>query len=414
MFERTPYPNDIAMILAYHMFPPDIRVEKEAQALSQEGYKILIFAESGVKDPPVSVLHSNATVCRFPQRFQTSDQYIAHRLSRIAGLDVRRYLYIRRVLAKQEIKAIHVHDLPFALTGLFVAREFSVPLIFDMHEDYPAMIHTSLNPDQEGWFSPLMQSFQFWRWRLIERFVCRAADRIVVVVEESKQRLLREGIPESKIVVVSNTEDPQNLAQIPTNGAVLDEYVGRPIMLYVGGFEYNRGLNILIEALPMILREEQSALLLLVGAGRAEATLRKLVKMLGVCDHVVFTGRVPFTDVVSYIRGSTVCFVPHKICDHTNTTIPHKLFQYMSFGKPVVVTPVVPLKRIVESVGCGWVTCDETPQALAKAALRLLQNPDLGRKMGLQGQDAAESIYHWQHDKDRLLWMYSKLISKHK
>jgi glycosyltransferase involved in cell wall biosynthesis len=101
--------------------------------------------------------------------------------------------------------------------------------------------------------------------------------------------------------------------------------------------------------------------------------------------------------------------VPHNDSEHTQTTVPHKLFQYMIAGKPVIVSDVRPLKRIIEETHSGLVFKANDPRSLAQALINLCYTPGLGEQSGHNGRQASTGPYAWRHDARRLINLYRKI-----
>jgi glycosyltransferase involved in cell wall biosynthesis len=163
--------------------------------------------------------------------------------------------------------------------------------------------------------------------------------------------------------------------------------------------------------MPTVLEEIPDARLLLVGKGSGEfdKEMRELCKDLNVENNVVFTDWVDFRLVPSYIALSDVCLVPHHASGHTNTTIPHKLFQYMAMRKPVIVTDCKPLKRIVEECDCGIVVPSGDRNEMAEAVIKLYNDRELAAKLGANGRNAVEGKYNWENEAKKLCELYERL-----
>ena len=140
-----------------------------------------------------------------------------------------------------------------------------------------------------------------------------------------------------------------------------------------------------------------------------EKHLKKLAKKLRV--NVVFTGWIPFSLVPSYIATCKICVIPHIKSSFTDTTLPHKLFQYMACGKPIVVSNVTPIARIVEKYQCGLVF-DGTKESLAKCLTSLLENESLSKKMGENGLSAVTSSLNMEKEGQKLINLYSSIIDR--
>jgi glycosyltransferase involved in cell wall biosynthesis len=101
--------------------------------------------------------------------------------------------------------------------------------------------------------------------------------------------------------------------------------------------------------------------------------------------------------------------IPHLRNDHTDTTIPHKLFHYMVLGRPVLTTDCHPLERIVGETRCGLVVPSGNAEEMARAAASLSE-PDLRARMGEAGRRAVAAGYNWEHDAGVLIDLYRELL----
>ena len=112
--------------------------------------------------------------------------------------------------------------------------------------------------------------------------------------------------------------------------------------------------------------------------------------------QVRFTGRYRSEDRARLYGETDVGLVPQPpgvSCDHT---VPNKLYDYLACGKPVIVSPARPLRRIVEETQAGVVLDRCSPEAIA-AAIERVRGLDLGR-LSANGLRASRGRYHWDHD----------------
>ena len=406
-------------------FPPDIRVRKEVSALRAAGYRVTVVA-SGPGDRPRRETVAGASVYRLDRTTRRG------RLGWLASAGVnllaaRHPVWldaVRRLHRRDPVDVLHVHDLPLGGTALLARRLLGTPVVLDLHENYPEAV-TQWRRTTGGFrASPLEwvkhRLFPRSRWRRLERRWVRRADRVLTVVPEARDHYRRDcGADPEQVTVVSNTVELARFApdggELTTRGSsgasasvesdTEASTSGRFTVSYVGGFGAHRGLDTTIRA---VAATDSDVELLLVGGGggTTETELRALITELGVDDRVTITGWVDFADVPDYIATSDVCVVPHASTPHTETTVPHKLFQYMAMGKPVVVTDVAPLARIVRETESGLVVPAGDSQAMAEALARLRDDPALCAELGRNGRAAVEETYNWDRDAERLLAVY--------
>jgi glycosyltransferase involved in cell wall biosynthesis len=393
-------------------FPPDIRVEKEARSLIEAGHNIYLLSleingrakeekMNGINiirvNPSKNLLHVTFGAVPFILSFK----------------DIFWAKAIEDTIQKYNIDIIHVHDLLLVKTALSVANKYKIPVIADLHENYPEAVK-AWRKKRNNWKDKLLSIIQpIWRWRRFEKRTLKHVDKIITVVEEAKEHYIKDcDISAEKITVVMNTEDIKKFSELKLDHKLISKYKNNFIISYIGGFGPHRGIDTIIRAMPKILQEISNAKLLLVGgksSKKFDDEISKLIKELDIKDSIVFTGWVDFKTVPSYIALSDVCLVPHHASGHTNTTIPHKLFQYMAMKKPVVVTDCKPLKRIVEESNSGIVIPSGSHHELAKAIIKLYKNKHYAKELGENGRKTVEEKYNWQSDAKKLIELYTEL-----
>jgi glycosyltransferase involved in cell wall biosynthesis len=405
-------------------FPPDVRVEKEAATLRAAGHEITLVCRGGPAEPtferidgidiqrlPVGELFAGPRGLVDGARYVTTAVHPVWRrtIEELADED----------LPGGSIDAIHVHDLPLVKTALAVGDDHDVPVIADLHENYPEAVRQIHR--MRGWREiardpeDLVQGIFLSPARLkrLERHAVRNADRTITVCEEARAHYLRDcDTDPERVKIVSNTVDldafDRDMADSPT-GLGFDPNESF-VVSYVGNFTAHRGLDTLIEGFAQLTETRSDAQLMLVGKGNEEyvAGLERLARSLGIGDRLTLTGWVDFEDVPDYIAASDVCAVPHAATPHTETTVPHKLFQYMAMGIPVIATDVAPLARIVTRTESGRVAPAGDGAAMG-VALADLADPDQARECGKNGRRAVERRYNWAHDGARLRAIYDEL-----
>ena len=87
---------------------------------------------------------------------------------------------------------------------------------------------------------------------------------------------------------------------------------------------------------------------------------------------------------------------------HTNSTLPNKLFDYMGYGLPVIVSNATPMERVVNECGCGKVYRDQDEQSLRLAISELLDQGELDA-CGERARNAYRQTYNWATDEAVLL-----------
>ena len=205
------------------------------------------------------------------------------------------------------------------------------------------------------------------RW---ERTVLQGA-ALVVTVSTVLGSYLRErgGLDASSVRVLPNAVDPELFHPgVPTCRPELGIADDAFVIGYVGSFIAWHRLDVLVRATALLRRAGVPAVALLVGDGPTRAELLELAADLGVGDHVVAPGAVPFERVPGHVQSADVCAIP----DHAWYCSPIKLFEYGGLRKAVVAKESAPILEVVED-GRDCLLFPGSPEGLA-AALRALHD----------------------------------------
>ena len=339
-------------------YPNDIRVRKEAEALAENGKKVLVVCPK-YKSQQREEEINGVLVYRIGENYTTIKKGIHDIIESVFNVNLFFYFNLKKVFKKYTIGFLHVHDLPLAGTGYLFKSEVKNKLILDLHENYPEALKT--------WFlwkkSTILRlkNFIFMNpksWSKKEKKYCEKYNIIICVVEEMKEKLQTKfQIDPSKMYVVSNHEKKSFQANFDENNNqnIIDQNIFS--ITYVGGFGPHRGLDTAIEGMKTIIQKIPNAKLFLVGKGNkdVETKLKSITAEYGVENSVKFLGYRPFKEVSAIMSQSNINIIPHHANAHTDNTIPHKLFQIMMSKSLLLVSSCKPLQRIVEKYDAGLI-----------------------------------------------------------
>jgi glycosyltransferase involved in cell wall biosynthesis len=403
----------IAMILNAR-FPPDIRVEKEADVLVAAGADVTVISR-GEGSPQRHKWNSIWVLESAIPSLQTALGKAQHLLLLMTFVDPAWKRVIETYVRAEEPHVIHVHDLLLVKTALKAVEGTGVPVIADLHENYPAAVREwrrfAKGPTALG--RKLLSSYS--RWLRIEGVTCRRVDHIIAVVEEMKQRLISQhGVPSDKVTVITNTERTSFVNDQEGQKEIIQKYGKTFTLLYIGGFGPHRGLETAIEGMKEVATKIAHSRLVLVGRGSSEmeSRMHDRIQRYGLQKNVELVGWQPFEKVASYMKAASVGLVPHNANEHTNNTVPHKLFQYMMVGLPVLVSSCKPLARIVTEIGSGLVFDAGNPDDFACKVMMMFESEEVRRAMGKKGVAATlYGSYNWETTGSQLVSFYRKFLS---
>lgn len=389
-------------------YPWDVRVEKICHALMKHGHELHVAARNLKKRSTyenINGLHVHRMRSWRNDRFN----YFAS-FPLFCSPVWRRFL--DSVIAENGVDLVIVRDLPMAIAGIKAGRRADIPVIFDMAEDYVSLV-------RDIWKKRKFQGFNLvvrnpYLARLVQRYTFRHVDQIMVVVDEALDVVVKDGGDRDKVTLVGNTPDLSHGAgavEVPleeTLARIRDHYS----VIYTGGIQLGRGLQVVFDAIPEIVRRIPKFLFVVVGDGYASETLKRLMREKGIAEHVFWVGWVPHTQLPRYLAACQAGIVPHFTSDHVNTTIPNKIFDYMHCGLPVLASDAKPMKRIIDAENCGRTFASGNSAELVKALLEIQKHQ---RQLGANGRQAVLTKYNWSVDSGRMASMIGKFVrSNHK
>ncbi|MBU0661708.1 MAG: glycosyltransferase family 4 protein [Bacteroidetes bacterium] len=388
-------------------FTGDLRVENEVIALQKENHEVFVLALN-YGDKKRQENFSGATIFRISIYL-----FVKKKLRGLNNtiFDLYPAFWVKRIkkfIWQNKIDVLHVHDLWMLDSAYKANKDFNLPVIADLHENFvDALSHYKYT---NTFLGKILISVKRWRQSEIEW--TNKADNIITVIEEAVERYQTLGIKEGKISVVANYVNYENFLAYPIDDLLVKRFSNKFIATYIGGFDSHRGLESVIKSMPQIVREIKNFHLILVGKGSNYEDLVNLANTLQVSSYISFEGWQLTNILSSYIKASSLCLIPHLKTAHTDNTIPHKLFQYMILEKPVVASNCDPIKRIIDETQAGVIYESNNEVDLAEKIIHLYKNPELQLEMGRRGKKAVMEKYNWYETSRELISLYSNLESK--
>jgi len=390
-------------------FYGDPRVYNEAKILVQAGYCVKILCLNFGKYPEREIVDGIELV-RVPIVKKTKKRLSALILS----LPFYRWFWrktISEFIISEKIDVLHAHDLYMARSAKEGIGNKSVPLVLDLHENYPAAIMIY------NWAIrfPARLIVRPWRWKQFEGRYLQMADKIISVSPELKKDILIRfpAIKEQDMVVYPNVPDLDELLAYPVDQKIIDKK-GRFLVFYFGAIAERRGIFTGFEALKLLLKKYPSITFLMIGPidNADKARFEQYMKDPVLSEHVI---HYPWKDISllpSYITISDVCMSPAVKNTQNESGIGNKIFQYMLFERPVITSDCRPTQEMVEREECGLVFANENAADLASKIEILFNDPALMKAMGAKGRQAALTKYHVGAFRKNLEGLYAQFEKK--
>lgn len=355
---------------------PDIRIlQKECHTLAEAGYTVKLVARHPknevIDGVPVLGIGTNTTPSR---------------LERLTKLVWKAY----RTAASQEADIYHFHDPELILAGLLLKLR-GRKVVYDAHEAFARKLKS------KRWIPRVLRPLAARFYSFIERAVCRKLDHVIAA-----DRTTAEGFPGSRVTVVANypilTEAQRNFV---IRKAPRDRY----ILVYAGGLERDRGIEVMLDIAELL---QDRVELRLLGRWFDSENERRA----GSISNVQYLGFQPIGFAYEQMMNADLGLVllqPVSAYLYAGENT-NKIFEYMSCALPVVASNFPAFRSLVGQVQCGICVDPANAHETAEQIARLLANPELRQQMGRNGRKAVLAEYNWDIEKRKLLAVYDELI----
>jgi len=392
----------IGMILD-KTFPPDPRVENEAISLIEKGHEVFLFCLKYDKINMDTIINGINV-----KRYKSNK--LEYKLSALVyTFPFYTYLLKRKILhflLKHKIEAIHIHDIRIAEAVFKANKKLKLATVLDLHDNMPEIIK----------FYPHLQKFPGKqlispkKWKQKEEEFIRKATKVITVSQEFIEEVVeRTKISKEKIVLVPNTIHQSFYKKAIIDKLIVNRYKNSFVILYLGDTSLRRGLQTAIESINILKNKIPTIRLVIVGSNTTDAILKQQVVDLNIEKYVDFEGWKDVKLFPSYIKASSVCISPLDRNIQHDVAYANKLFQYMSFAKPVLVSNAIAQKNLIEKTNSGLVHLEKNAQDFAAKVIQLHSDKELCETLGNNGKRFVEDEFCWEKTSEKLINLYANL-----
>jgi len=381
-------------------FPPDPRVENEALKLIESGHEVHLFCFSFTKDFKLKENINGIHVYRF---FCNNFTY---KLSALAYTfpfyHNRMKIPLKKFIFESAVDIIHVHDLQIARAVFKI--KCNKRIVLDLHENRPEIMKFYAHVNSLFGKFLIRPS----RWKKFEFKYIKEADKVIVVTEAAKNYYCDQlEVEKNKFIVLPNTVRREFFTNYSVSQTIQNKYIGTFNILYVGDTGLRRGTMDLIKAIEIISHKISNVRLIIVGKSKEDHYLAQAVNDLSLKNNVELVGWQDFELFPSYFKSAHIGVSPLHKNIHHDTTYANKLFQYMAFALPVVVSDSTAQRNLVESTHSGLVHREKNISDLANQIMKLYNDKELYKSCSRNAKIAIEEKYNWDITSKELTSFYN-------
>ena len=240
----------------------------------------------------------------------------------------------------------------------------------------------------------------------------KRATAIHFTTEAEKEEYLKAGLPINKSIIIPNGLEGYEIRN--NYGCTDDKFRKRlgiaedaRIVLFLGRLHPIKGLDTLIPAFAEVIKKEPKAILVLAGPddeGYGQK-IKSQISNLKISDKVIFTDMLLGEEKEAAFREADVFVLPSY-----SESFGMAVVEAMSFGLPVVITEGVGISPSINRAGAGLVINKDEKQ-LTEAILKILNNPELAKKMGENGKKLVETEFSSEKVAEKWIEEYNKIIN---
>jgi glycosyltransferase involved in cell wall biosynthesis len=399
--EGSVVPNKLRVMMLTWEFPPRIiggispHVYHLSKNLAEKGVKVYVVTCDFPGAPIHETLNGGVEVFRVDSYKNPSPDFAS-------------WVYLMNMNMQKEAAAIvkslggvdifHAHDWLVANASIGLKHVFRKPLLATIHStevgrrngvhtDYERMIH-----ETEAWLT-----YEAWRVICCSNYM----------VSHAKWAF---GLPEDKLVMIPNgveakeyEKSNRDLHQFRQRFALPEE----KIVLFVGRLVYEKGIHVLINAVPKIL-EKVNAKFVVVGNGYMKDSLSEHVKRIGLAHKVLFTGFVDDETLRNLQKCADVSVVPSLFEPFGIVAL-----EAMAAKSPVVVSDTGGLSEIVEHDVTGVKVYPNNPDSLAWGVARVLLDEDYADRLRENAYRLVLENFNWEKISQQTKNIYEKVLGEY-
>lgn len=307
--------------------------------------------------------------------------------------------FVDQLLPSLKLDVIHTHH-PVLLgqTAARKAAEMDLPLVFTFHTQYREYTHYIPLP-QEAIQEFLKGAVETWL-----RDFMGLCQHIVIPSESMKEILIRDYGLRARYTVIPTGIDlePYQLADREALRAS-QGWQADKILVSTGRLTQEKNWPTLIRAAQKVYQKHPDLRLVLIGSGPKKSALQELASKLDMAERVTFTGELPFSDVIVYLKAADIFGFASVTETQGLVTM-----EALAAGLPVVAVDGSVTRDIVDNGEQGFLVRNDADE-LAASVNRLLESPEMMRKFHLRAIEKVK-VFNIKICARQLLSVYEQAI----
>lgn len=298
---------------------------------------------------------------------------------------------------KTPFDIVHAHDWMVCDAAWVMKKGFGLPMVATMHATEAGRMK-GVHTDLQRYINQIEWRLSFEAWK------------VIVNSQHMQQEMMGHfGMPADKLVIIPNGIDPETFDFEFDPKPLRNQYAAEweKIVLFVGRMVLEKGVQVLLNAIPSVSAECPGTKFLMVGTGYYLDDLKAQAQYLNVDHNVKFLGYVSDPDLLRLYKIADVVCIPSLYEPFGIVAL-----EGMAAKVPVVTSDTGGLPDFVEHMANGITTYTGNTQSLSWGILQVLRNPELADALRDEGYKRVSTIYNWNMIAARTLEVYEEVLEQ--
>ena len=313
-------------MVVFSSYPFDVRVRREAEALTKEGMSVDVICRTSRGELPKEDVRGVTTYrVKLNRRRSSKFGYICEYFY----FFMRAFIKVTILSFSRRYDIVHVHNMPdFLVFTSIIPKLFGTKVILDLHDPMPELFSALFKTRSDHYSTKLLKR--------IEKISIKYSDLVITPNIAFKKIFISRACPPSKVNIIMNSPD-ENVFRWFGNTEREKSLSSNYLLMYHGAIVEQHGLDIGLRAIALLKEKILGLKLIVFGNGNFLAKVEKIVAELHLSNFVEFRGLVINDEIAQFIPQIDLGIIPNRSNLFTQLNFPVRIFEYITYKKPVVV-----------------------------------------------------------------------------
>ena len=390
-------------VIVFSFYPSDVRVMREAEAMSRRGMDVDLLCLQQHPDEPRKENVNGVRVSRLVLEKRRGGKLI-YAYQYLTFLLVS-FCWLSRRHLKRRYQVVHIHNMPdFLVFAAAFAKALGSKVVFDLHDPTPEVFMSLYGLNSNHWLVRLL--------RRVEMLSTRFADLVLTPNIAFRNLFVARGCSPDKIQIVMNS--PLEHVFPLTAPIERPHPIARKDMpfglMFHGTLVSRHGLRTAVEAVALLQNRIPGIRFDIYGEETQylREEILPLVSDLRLQQCVHYRGEQPQSLIAKAVADCDLGIVPNLKTVFTEINLPTRIFEYLALGKPVIVPDTKGIRDYFDAENILFFNAGDA-ESLAAQIQWVFDHPRETASIVNRGQDIYRH-HLWSYEERRFLSLISGLI----